>query len=60
MKTLSAKTIPENRRWYVVDAADRVLGRLATQVAARLRGKHLPIFTPHVDTGDFVVVVNEA
>ena len=58
MKTLSAKAIPENRRWYVVDAADRVLGRLATQVAARLRGKHLPIFTPHVDTGDFIVVVN--
>ena len=58
MKTLSAKTIPENRRWYVVDAADCVLGRLASQVAARLRGKHLPIFTAHVDTGDFIVVVN--
>jgi large subunit ribosomal protein L13 len=58
MKTLSAKTVPENRRWYVVDAADRVLGRLASQLAVRLRGKHLAIFTPHVDSGDFIVVVN--
>ena len=58
MKTVSAKTIPENRSWYLVDATDRVLGRLASQLATRLRGKHLPIFTPHADTGDFIVVVN--
>lgn len=45
-------------RWYVVDAADQVLGRLSTRVASILRGKHRPIFTPHVDTGDFVIVVN--
>jgi large subunit ribosomal protein L13 len=58
MKTMSAKTIPENRRWYVVDATDRTLGRLASQVASRLRGKHQPIFTPHADTGDFIIVIN--
>ena len=58
MKTVSAKTIPENRLWYVVDATDRTLGRLASQVASRLRGKHQPIFTPHADTGDFIIVVN--
>jgi large subunit ribosomal protein L13 len=58
MKTVSAKTIPENRRWYVVDATDRTLGRLASQVASRLRGKHQPIFTPHADTGDFIIVIN--
>jgi large subunit ribosomal protein L13 len=58
MKTVSAKTIPGNRRWYLVDASDQSLGRLASQVAVRLRGKHLPIFTPHADTGDFIVVVN--
>ena len=58
MKTVSAKTIPENRRWYVVDATDHTLGRLASQVAARLRGKHQPIFTPHADTGDFIIVIN--
>jgi len=45
-------------RWYVVDAADQVLGRLSTRVASVLRGKHRPTFTPHVDTGDFVIVVN--
>ena len=45
-------------RWYVIDAADQVLGRLSTRVASILRGKHRPIFTPHVDTGDFVIVVN--
>ena len=45
-------------RWYVVDAKDRVLGRLSTRVASILRGKHRPTFTPHVDTGDFVIVVN--
>ena len=46
------------RRWYVVDATDKVLGRLATRIATVLRGKHQPHFTPHVDTGDFVIVVN--
>ena len=56
--TRSAKAHEVERRWYVVDANDLVLGRLATRVASILRGKHRPIFTPHVDTGDFVVVVN--
>ncbi|MDL1959499.1 MAG: 50S ribosomal protein L13 [Deltaproteobacteria bacterium] len=46
------------RKWYVVDARDKVLGRLASQIATRLRGKHKPIFTPHLDTGDFIIVVN--
>jgi len=46
------------RKWYVVDATDRPLGRVATEVASILRGKHKPIFTPHVDTGDFVIVIN--
>jgi len=46
------------RRWYVIDASDQVLGRLATRVATVLRGKHRPTYTPHVDTGDFVIVVN--
>jgi large subunit ribosomal protein L13 len=58
MKTYVAKPEDFKRDWYVVDASDQVLGRLATQIAMRLRGKHKPIFTPHVDTGDFVVVVN--
>ena len=58
MKTLSAKTVPEDRKWYLVDATDRTLGRLASQVASRLRGKHQPSFTPHADRGDFIVVVN--
>ncbi|MFP3869821.1 MAG: 50S ribosomal protein L13 [Syntrophobacteria bacterium] len=58
MKTSSAKKVPENRRWYLVDATDLTLGRLASQVASRLRGKHQPIYTPHVDTGDFIVVIN--
>ena len=56
--TYSAKASDINSKWYVVDAEDMVLGRLATQVAARLRGKHNPLFTPHVDTGDFIIVVN--
>jgi large subunit ribosomal protein L13 len=60
MKTFSAKTHEVRRDWYVVDAADKVLGRLAAQIALRLRGKHKPEFTPHVDTGDFIVVVNAA
>ena len=60
MKTFSAKPHEVRRDWYVVDATDKVLGRLAAEIAARLRGKHKPEFTPHVDTGDFIVVVNAA
>ncbi len=56
--TQSAKPAEVERRWYVVDADDQVLGRLATAVASRLRGKHHPLFTPHADTGDFIIVVN--
>lgn len=56
--TPSAKPHEVERRWYLVDAADQVLGRLSTRVASVLRGKHKPIYTPHVDTGDFVIVVN--
>ncbi len=58
MKTFSAKPETVRRDWYVVDAADKTLGRLATEVATRLRGKHKPEYTPHVDTGDYIVVVN--
>jgi len=58
MKTFSAKSHEVQHDWILVDAADKVLGRLASQIAYRLRGKHKAIFTPHVDTGDFVVVVN--
>ena len=58
MKTYSAKTGEITREWYIVDADGQVLGRLATQIADRLRGKGKPVYTPHVDTGDFVVVVN--
>jgi len=58
MNTVSAKFEPSERKWIVVDAENLILGRLATQIAVRLRGKHLPQFTPHVDLGDFVVVVN--
>ena len=58
MKTFSVRKEDVKRRWYVVDAADKTLGRLSTQIANRLRGKHKPEFTPHVDTGDYVVVVN--
>ena len=59
MKTFVAKEQDVNKKkWYLVDAENRVLGRLATQIAMRLRGKHKAIFTPHADTGDFVVVVN--
>ncbi len=58
MKTYSAKPADVKREWYLVDADDKVLGRLASQIALRLRGKHKPEFTPHVDTGDFIVVVN--
>ncbi len=58
MKTFSAKPQAVKREWVVIDATDRVLGRLAAEIARRLRGKHKPEFTPHVDTGDYVVVVN--
>ena len=60
MKTFSAKPEEVRREWYVVDATDKTLGRLATELASRLRGKHKPEFTPHVDTGDHIVVVNAA
>ncbi len=60
MKTFSAKPEEVRRDWYIVDAKDKTLGRLATQLASRLRGKHKPEFTPHVDTGDYIVVVNAA
>ena len=58
MKTLFAKKDDINRKWYVVDAKDLVLGRMASRIASYLRGKHKPVFTPNVDTGDFVIVVN--
>jgi large subunit ribosomal protein L13 len=58
MKTFSAKHHEVKRDWLLVDANDKVLGRLASQIALRLRGKHKPEYTPHVDTGDFIVVVN--
>lgn len=58
MKTFSAKPLEVSREWYVVDATDKIVGRLATEVALRLRGKHKPEFTPHVDTGDYIVVIN--
>lgn len=58
MRTYSAKPGEVDRHWFVVDAAEMELGRLATRVATVLRGKHKPTFTPHVDTGDFVVVIN--
>jgi large subunit ribosomal protein L13 len=58
MKTFSAKAETVRRDWYVVDAEGKTLGRLATELARRLRGKHKPVYTPHVDTGDYIVVVN--
>jgi large subunit ribosomal protein L13 len=58
MKTLSTKPADVSPDWYVVDAAGKTLGRLASQIAHRLRGKHKPEYTPHVDTGDYIVVVN--
>ena len=58
MKTISAKTEDVVRDWYLVDAKDKTLGRLSTEIATRLRGKHKPIYTPHVDTGDYIVVIN--
>jgi large subunit ribosomal protein L13 len=58
MKTFSAKSHEVQRGWYIVDASGKVLGRMAAEIARRLRGKHKPEFTPHVDTGDYIVVVN--
>jgi len=58
MKTFSAKPETVKRDWFVIDAEDKVLGRLATEIARRLRGKHKAEYTPHVDTGDYIVVVN--
>lgn len=60
MRTYSPKPADVQRQWYVIDATDVVLGRLASQTAKLLRGKHKPIFAPHVDTGDFVIIVNAA
>ena len=58
MKTFSANAATVERTWYVIDAKSQVLGRLASEIARRLRGKHKPHYTPHVDTGDYIVVVN--
>jgi large subunit ribosomal protein L13 len=58
MKTFSAKQETVKREWFVIDATDKVLGRLSTEIARRLRGKHKPEYTPHVDTGDYIVIVN--
>ena len=60
MKTYSTKVADIQRQWHIIDASDRVLGRLATEVASLLKGKHKPIYAPHMDTGDFVIVVNAA
>jgi large subunit ribosomal protein L13 len=56
--TVSAKPAEVKRDWYVIDASDKVLGRMASEIARRLRGKHKPEYTPHVDTGDYIIVVN--
>ena len=58
MKTYSANAETVKREWFVIDATDKVLGRLSTEIALRLRGKHKPEYTPHVDTGDYIVVIN--
>ena len=60
MKTFSAKPADVTHEWFVIDATDKVLGRVASEVALRLRGKHKAIYTPHVDTGDFIVIINAA
>ena len=60
MSTFSAKPADVTHEWFVIDATDKVLGRVASEVALRLRGKHKAIYTPHVDTGDFIVIVNPA
>jgi len=58
MKTFSAKKEDITKEWYLIDVGGKVLGRVATEIARRLRGKHKPLFTPHTDTGDFVIVIN--
>lgn len=58
MKTISAKPETVKRDWYIIDATGKTLGRMATEIASRLRGKHKPEYTPHVDTGDYIVVIN--
>ena len=58
MKSYMAKPEEIERKWHIIDAEGKVLGRLATEIATLLRGKHKPIYTPHVDTGDFVIVIN--
>ena len=58
MKTFSAKPAEVKRDWYVVDAEGKTLGRLSSEIAKRLRGKHKPVYTPHVDTGDYIIVIN--
>lgn len=58
MKTFSAKPAEVKHDWFVIDAEGKTLGRMATEIARRLRGKHKPIYTPHVDTGDYIVVIN--
>lgn len=58
MRTFMAKAQDIKRKWYIIDAADKTLGRLATEAAGILRGKHKPIFTPHVNTGDHVIIIN--
>ncbi|GAH40909.1 unnamed protein product, partial [marine sediment metagenome] len=58
MKTFVAKEHEIEKKWYLIDARDKILGRLASEIAIRLRGKHKPIFTPHMDAGDYIVVVN--
>ena len=60
MKTFVAKPHEVTREWFVIDAKDKVLGRVASEVARRLRGKHKPEFTPHVDTGDYIIIINAA
>lgn len=59
-RTYSAKEKEIEKKWLIVDAKDKVLGRLASEVARRLRGKHKPVFTPHADTGDYIIVINAA
>ncbi len=58
MKTFSANNQTVKRDWYIIDAQDMILGRLATEIARRLRGKHKPEYTPHVDTGDYIIIIN--
>ena len=60
MKTFVAKPLEVKRDWFVIDAKGKVLGRVASEVARRLRGKHKPEYTPHVDTGDYIIIINAA